>query len=204
MEHVEWVYVSLDSRHRCLLVQIICLVMFAQMSPSQCSFIPNIRTCHTQIRGQNKFLYFVISKAYNLVEAPGGGGHSTLGYAPCATKKILLFFARFHRKTPIFTNFHPMTPYFSKISTFLTKCWEIFGHFGPESAYFLMHFTKRPPIFVHFVTERSPFLTQFVTERPLHLRCLVALVRHFHMWVPPPGVEASIYMPSCTKALTWS
>ena len=30
------------------------------------------------------------------------------------------------------------------------------------------------------------FLTQFVTERPLHLRCLVALVRHFHMWVPPP------------------
>ena len=40
------------------------------------------------------------------------GGHSTLGYAPCATKKTLLFFARSHRKTPIFTNFHPMTPYF--------------------------------------------------------------------------------------------
>ena len=44
-----------------------------------------------------------------------GGGHSTLGYAPCATKKTLLFFARSHRKTPIFTNFHPMTPIFNKL-----------------------------------------------------------------------------------------
>ena len=74
---------------------------------------------------------------------------------------------------------------FSKISTNLTKCWEIFGHFGPESLYFLMHFTERPHIFVCFVTERPPFLTQFVTERLLHLRCLVALVHHFHMWVSP-------------------
>ena len=31
------------------------------------------------------------------------------------------------------------------------------------------------------VTERPPFLTQLVTERPLHLRCLVTLVRHFHV-----------------------
>ena len=73
---------------------------------------------------------------------------------------------------------------FSKISTNLTKCWEIFGHFGPKSPYFLMHFTERQPIFVRFVNERPPFLAQFVTKRPLHLRCLVALVRHFHMWVP--------------------
>ena len=74
---------------------------------------------------------------------------------------------------------------FSKILTNLTKCWEIFGLFGPESPYFLMHFTERPPIFACFVTERPPFLMQFVTKRPLHLRCLVALIRHFHMWVPP-------------------
>ena len=115
------------------------------------------------------------------------GGHSTLGYAPCATKKTLLFFARSHRKTPIFTNFHPMTTYFSKILTLLTKCWEIFGHFGPESPYFLMHFTERPPIFVCIVTERPPFLTQFVTDRPVHLKCLVALVRHTFICECPPG-----------------
>ena len=72
---------------------------------------------------------------------------------------------------------------FSKNSANLTKCWEIFGHF--QSPYYLMHFTERPRIFVRFVTKRPPFLTQFVTESPLHLRCLVAPVRHFHMWVPP-------------------
>ena len=48
---------------------------------------------------------------------------------------------------------------FSKISTKLMKCWEIFGHFGPESPYFFMYFTERPPIFVRLVTERPHFLT---------------------------------------------
>ena len=88
-------------------------------------------------------------------------------------------------------NFRQKIWIFRKISTNLMKCWEIFGHFGPESSYFLMHFTDGPPIFVRFVTERPPFLTQFVTERPLHPRCLVALVRHFHMWVPPPRGQDS-------------
>ena len=80
--------------------------------------------------------------------------------------------------------------------TNLTKCWEIFGHFGPENPYFLMHFSERPPIFVRFVTERPPFLTQFVTERPLHMRCLVALVRHFHMWVPLGGSNCQLVTTS--------
>ena len=52
-----------------------------------------------------------------------------------------------------------------------------------------MHFTERPAIFVRFVTEKPPFLTQCVTERPPHLRCLVALVRHFQMWVPPRDLD---------------
>ena len=47
-----------------------------------------------------------------MMTVDAGGGHSTLGYTPYATKKTLLFFAHFHQKTPIFTNFHPMTPYF--------------------------------------------------------------------------------------------
>ena len=63
----------------------------------------------------------------------------------------------------------------------LMKFWEIFGHFGPENPYFMMHFTERPPIFVHFVTERPPFFIQFVTERPLHLRCCTAW---WHLYVP--------------------
>ena len=96
------------------------------------------------------------------------GVHSTLGYAPCATKKTLLFFACFHRKTPIFTNFHPMTPCFSKILTFLTKCWEIFGHFGPESPYFWCISLKDPlflcplslkdPLFWRNLSPKDPYI----------------------------------------------
>ena len=59
-----------------------------------------------------------------------------------------------HSKTLIFAlnsqtsdNFPQKNLDFWKISTNLTKCWEIFGHFGPENPYFLMHFTERPPYF---------------------------------------------------------
>ena len=118
------------------------------------------------------------------IKSPGGG-HSTLGYAPCATKKTLLFFARFHRKTPIFTNFHPMTPCFSKILTFLTKCWEIFSHFGPESPYFLSISLKDPlflcalslkdPLFWRNLSPKDPYIwgawwhsyVTFICEYPL-------------------------------------
>ena len=47
---------------------------------------------------------------------------------------------------------------FSNISTNLTKFWEIFGHFGPESPYFLIHFTERPP-FLWALSLKDPFLT---------------------------------------------
>ena len=46
------------------------------------------------------------------------------------------------------------------------KCWEIFDHFGPESPYFMMHFTERPPIFVHFVTESPLFLSNLSPKDP--------------------------------------
>ena len=48
-------------------------------------------------------------------------------------------------------------------------------------------FHWKTPYFCTLCHGKTPFLTQFITERPLHLRCLVALVRHFHMWVPPPS-----------------
>ena len=139
------------------------------------------------------------------------GGHSTLGYAPCVTKKTLLFFARFHRKTPYFTDFHPMTPGFNKLLV-TERPWHIFvtqrpliyafndkfdemlrnfWPFWPWQPLFFYAFQWKTPYFCALCHWKTPFLTQFVTERSLHLRCLVALVRHFHMWVPPPGLFSS-------------
>ena len=109
-------------------------------------------------------ILFCCINVFNMIAVRGGA--LNFGLRAMCHQKDPTFFPRFHRKTPIFTNFHPMTPYFSKISTFLTKCWEIFGHFGPESPYFLMHFTERPPIFVHFVTERPPFLPNLSPKDP--------------------------------------
>ena len=43
---------------------------------------------------------------------PGGGGAQLWVTRHVSPKRPHFFFARFHRKTPIFTNFHPMTPYF--------------------------------------------------------------------------------------------
>ena len=122
------------------------------------------------------------------------GGHSTLGNVPCATKKTLLFFARFHRKLrppvlPTFIHWPPILTkslsskdpdtslslkdpsflhlivkqvtllgggkngrIFSKISTNLTKCWEIFGIFWCISL-------KDPHFCALWVTERPLFLT---------------------------------------------
>ena len=118
---------------------------------------------------------------------PGGGGHSTLGYAPCATKKTLLFFARFHRKTPIFTNFHPMTPYFSKISTFLTKCWEIFSHFGPESPYFWCISLKDPLFLCAFHSKTSFFDTICHRKTPTSEVLGGTRTSLSYVSAPPPG-----------------
>ena len=112
------------------------------------------------------------------------GGHSTLGYTPCATKKTILFSLAFTERPPFLPTFTQWPPVFRKFWHFWRNV-EKFWPFWPWKPLFLMHFTERPPIFVRFVTQRPPFLTQSVTERPLHLRYLVALVRHFHMWVPP-------------------
>ena len=46
-------------------------------------------------------------------------------------------------------------------------------------------FHWKTPYFFRFVTERPPFLRNLSPKDPLHLICLVALVRHFHIWVTP-------------------
>ena len=72
----------------------------------------------------------------------------------------------------------------------LTNFEKNFGHFGPENPCFFFFFFfyafHWKTLFLCALSLKDPlFLTQFVTKRPLHLRCLVALVRHFHIWVPP-------------------
>ena len=44
--------------------------------------------------------------------AARGGGALNFGLRAMCHQKDPTFFARFHLKTPIFTNFHKMTPYF--------------------------------------------------------------------------------------------
>ena len=91
--------------------------------------------------------------AFNNMFYPRGA----LNFRLCAMchQKDPTFFARFHRKTPIFTTFHPMTPCFSKILTFLMKCWEIFGHFGPESTYFWC-ISLKDPLFLCALSLKDP------------------------------------------------
>ena len=128
----------------------------------------------------------------------GPGGHSTLGYMPCATKKTLLFSPRFHWKTPIFTSIHPMTPMFNKLLV-TERPWHIFVTQRPpifafnsqtsdnfqQKIGFFENFNKfdemlrnfwpfwpgKPPFFMHF-TERPSIFECFVTERPLFWRNL--------------------------------
>ena len=84
------------------------------------------------------------------------------------------------------SNFRKKIGFFQKISTNLTKCWEIFGYFGPESPYFLMHFTERPPIFVHFVTQRLYLFWRNLSPKDPyiwgHLRSQALICEIFLVW----------------------
>ena len=62
---------------------------------------------------------------------------------------------------------------FDEFEEMLRNYWPIF-----------LRISLKDPLFCALCHWKTPFLTQFVTERSLHLRCLVALIRHFHMWVP--------------------
>ena len=44
----------------------------------------------------------------------------------------------------------------------------------------------KDPLFLCACHWKTPFFDPICYRKTLHLRCLVALVRHFHMWVPPP------------------
>ena len=120
---------------------------------------------------------------------PGGTQFWVTRHVP--PKRPYFFFAPFHRKTPIFTNFQPMTPYFLTKNWIFRKFRQIvemlrnFWPFWPCKPLFFDAFHWETPYFCALCHWKTPFLTQFVTERPLHLKCLVALVRHFHMWVHP-------------------
>ena len=72
-------------------------------------------------------------------DLPGGGGTQlwVTRHVP-PDQKDPPFFARFHRKTLIFTNFHPMTPFFNKLLV-TERPWHIFV-------------TQRPLIFAFIMT----------------------------------------------------
>ena len=76
---------------------------------------------------------------------------------------------------------------FLKISTNLTKCWEIFDHFGPESPYFLMHFTERPHIFV-WCHWKTPFFDTICHRKTPTSEVLGSLVLSY-VSAPPPGAN---------------
>ena len=82
---------------------------------------------------------------------------------------------------------------FSKISTNLTKCWEIFDHFDPESPYCLMHFTERPPIFCA-LSLKSPIFWRNLSPKDPYIRGA-----WWHWYVtftcgcPPPVSSTALY-----------
>ena len=68
------------------------------------------------------------------IKSPGGG-HSTLGYAPCATKKTLLLWVAFTERPPFLPTFTQWPPIFNKLLV-TERPWHIF-------------FTQRPLISSH-------------------------------------------------------
>ena len=92
---------------------------------------------------------------YSVRNARGGGG--TQLWVPCHVppKRPYFFSLAFTERPPFLPTFTQWPPYFSKISTFLTKCWEIFGHFGPESPYFLC-ISLKDPLFLCTLSLKDP------------------------------------------------
>ena len=78
-------------------------------------------------------------------------------------------------------------------STNLTKCLEIFGHFGLERPLVLMHFTERPPYFCMLCHWKALFWHRpNLSPKDPYIREVLggmAFVRHFHMWVTPRGAH---------------
>ena len=144
---------------------------------------------------------------------PGGGGALNFGlHTVCHHKDPTVFSLAFTKRPPFLPNFNRWPPIFNKllvtqrphIFTFNSQEWQfwaknwIFDNFGWNVEKFFLKalffffsffyaFHWKTPIFLCALSLKDPpCLMQFVTERPLHLRCLVSLVRHFYMWVPPP------------------
>ena len=77
---------------------------------------------------------------------------------------------------------------FGKKIGFFDKCDEmlkIFWPFWPWKPLFFDAFHWKTPYFCALCHWKTPFFYAICHWKTLHLRCLVALVRHFHMWVPP-------------------
>ena len=130
-------------------------------------------------------------------------------------KRPYFFFTRFYRKTPFLPTFTQWPPIFNKLLVtqrpwhiFVTQRPLIFSFNSQTSDNFRQKiklsknldkfdemlrnfwpFWPWKPLFLYVFHWKTPYFCAICHQRPLHLRCLVALVRHFDMWVPPPCVS---------------
>ena len=75
---------------------------------------------------------------------------------------------------------------FSQISTNLTKCWEIFGHFGPESPYFLCNSMKGHLFLCTFSLKDPPFRLNLSPKDPTSQVLGGTRTSLLYVSVPPP------------------
>ena len=74
---------------------------------------------------------------------PGGGTQLWVTHH-VPPKRPYFFSLAFTERPPFLPTFIQWPPIFRKFRHFLTKCWEIFGHFGPGSPYFWCISLKDP------------------------------------------------------------
>ena len=162
----------------------------------------------------------LISLALTHVNARGGGGALNFGICAMCHQKDPTFFRSLSPKDPHFYHLSPNDPLFLKnslapkdpdtslslkdpsfshLTTNFTKCWEIFGHFGPESPYFLMHFTERcislkDPLFLYALSLKDPFFWRNLSPKDPYIwgAWWPSYVTFICECPPPPGVNEAI------------
>ena len=142
-------------------------------------------------------ILFCCIKVFNMIAVPGGA--LNFGLRAMCHQKDPTFFPSLSPKDPHFYQLSPNDPLFFENFDIFDEMLRNFWPFWPWKPLFFDAFLWKTPYFCALCHWKTPFFTQFVTERPLHLRCLVALVRHFHMWVPPPGAVLTPNASNQTK-----
>ena len=100
----------------------------------------------------------VTSRNCKLRMLPRGGGTQLCVMRHVPSKRPYIFSLAFTERPPFLPYFTPyFTPYFLKMSTFLTKCWEIFWPFWPWKSLFFDAFRWKTPYFCALCHWKTPF-----------------------------------------------